>query len=190
MGWWKDLSKNSISGVIVALVTGGGGLAVLVWLWRYVRQFFHWLMNILLFPVTMPLWAMVGLSICLLVFLPTVAFFIRRKAAMASNGRMKSFIDYTTDTIFGMLVSWRWVRRLGSSNYSLDSLTIRCPVCSGMLSEHANDLYSLNPYPLIKCQFHGCNWKISREFERVSYGEIRIRIEKEIDRRCFQKFGD
>ncbi|WP_157922218.1 hypothetical protein ABTY30_004645 [Escherichia coli] len=47
MAWLKDLSKDSISGVIVALVTGGSGIAVVVWLWNYIKQFFHWLMDIL-----------------------------------------------------------------------------------------------------------------------------------------------
>ncbi|MEF8118670.1 hypothetical protein E0K69_01765 [Escherichia coli] len=72
MAWLKDLSKDSISGVIVALVTGGSGIAVVVWLWNYIKQFFHWLMDILTFPVTMPLWMLLILSILLLAILPTV----------------------------------------------------------------------------------------------------------------------
>lgn len=190
MGWWKDLSKNSISGVIVALITGGGGVAAIVWLWNYIKDLFKSLINILIYPVVLPLWVMLVLSITLLVLLPTLGFLMRRKADSKAAGKMKNFFDYTTDTIFGMLVSWRWVRRLGDQNYSLDALTMRCPACSGVLAVRANDLYNLNPYPFIKCQCHGCNWKIAREFERVTYGEMRTQLKHEIDRRCFQQFGD
>ncbi|MGE5985822.1 hypothetical protein [Klebsiella michiganensis] len=190
MAWWKDLSKDSISGVIVTLVTGGSGIAVIVWLWNYIKKFFHWLVDIFVYPVTLPVWALLLISISLLVLLPTVGFVLRRKVTSEANNHLESFLDYKTDTIFGILVSWRWVRRLGSQNYSLDSLTMRCPVCSGMLVQHANDLYNLNPYPLIKCQIHGCDWKISRDFERLTYGDMRIKLEQEIDRRCFQRFGD
>ncbi|HHM1628793.1 TPA: hypothetical protein ACRG3N_004896, partial [Klebsiella pneumoniae] len=96
MAWWKDLSKETISSVIVALVTGGG----VFWLWKYVKQFFHWLMNILKLPVTMPLWMLLILSILLLVILPTVGFLMRRRIASKATGKKKNFLDYTSDTIF------------------------------------------------------------------------------------------
>ena len=79
MAWWKDLSKDSISGVIVTLVTGGSGIAVIVWLWNYIKKFFHWLVDIFVYPVTLPVWALLLISISLLVLLPTVGFVLRRK---------------------------------------------------------------------------------------------------------------
>lgn len=91
MAWLKDLSKDSISGVIVALVTGGSGIAVVVWLWNYIKQFFHWLMDILTFPVTMPLWMLLILSILLLAILPTVGFVMRRRIAAKATGQEGSF---------------------------------------------------------------------------------------------------
>ena len=66
MAWWKDISKDSISGLVVALVTGSGGIAAIVWLWRYIKQIFYWLVSILVHPVTIPVWA-----IAILVMLPT-----------------------------------------------------------------------------------------------------------------------
>lgn len=187
MGWWKDLTKDSVSGVVVALVTGGGGLAAIVWLWSYIKSCFLWLINVLVYPVTMPVWAMITVSIILLIALPTIGYVIRRKLASGNLEQEDSFLNYTNDTIFGMLVSWRWVRGMGG-NYSLDSLNMRCPICFGMLSEHEINLYGLSPYPLIKCTAHGCNWKIARDFERVSYREMHVKMDQEIDRRCYQKF--
>lgn len=190
MEWWKDLSKESISGVIVALVTGGGGVAVIVWLWTYIKQLFHWLINVLVHPITMPLWAIIIVSILLLIIKPILGYAIRKRNVSASSEQTDSFLDYTNDTIFEIRTSWRWVKGRGVHSYSFDSLVMRCPVCSGMLDANPNvDLYNLNPYPLIRCKFHGCEWKIAHAFERISYGEMRVKLTQEIDRRCFQRYG-
>ncbi|UNA35754.1 hypothetical protein LRM35_24760 [Klebsiella variicola subsp. variicola] len=188
MAWWKDLSKETISSVIVALVTGGG----VFWLWKYVKQFFHWLMNILTLPVTMPLWMLLILSILLLVILPTVGFLMRRRIASKATGKKKSFLDYTSDTIFEMIVSWEWYKRYGDRGHSLNNLQMRCPKCGGLLSEHSSvDYYNYYaPYPIVKCNFKGCGWKITSDMERLSYGEMRAVLTEEIDRRCFQQFGN
>lgn len=189
MAWLKDLSKDSISGVIVALVTGGSGIAVVVWLWNYIKQFFYWLMDILTFPVTMPLWMLLILSILLLAILPTVGFVMRRRIAAKATGQEGSFLHYTSDNIYEMIVSWEWTKALGDSGYSLINLHMRCPKCGGLLSQHSSvDLYNYVPFPIIKCNFKGCGWKIASDMERLSYGEMRTRLAQEIDRRCFQKF--
>ncbi|EMJ5422696.1 hypothetical protein RFI10_004266 [Klebsiella aerogenes] len=187
MAWWKDLSKETISSIIVALVTGGG----VFWLWKYVKQFFHWLMNILTFPVTMPLWMLLILSILLLAILPTAGFLMRRRNALKATGQEKSFLDYTSDTIFEMIVSWEWTKGLGDRGYSLRNLHMRCPTCGGLLSQYSSaDYYNYDPFPIIKCNFKGCGWKISSDMERVSYGEMKARLAEEIDRRCFHQFGN
>ena len=191
MTWWKDLSKESISGVIVALVTGGGGIAVIVWLWNYITQFFHWLINILTIPVTLPLWMLAVSSTLLLVFLPTIGFVIRHRVASKGTGQIDSFFEYKKDTIFEMLVSWEWYKGYGDRGYSLNNLQMRCPKCGGLLSEHSSiEYYNYTPYPIIKCEFKGCNWKIAPDMERLNYGDMRTKLAQEIDRRCFQRFGN
>lgn len=91
MGWWKDLTKDSVSGVVVALVTGGGGLAAIVWLWSYIKSCFLWLINVLFYPVTMPVWAVITVSIILLITLPTVGYVIRQKLASGNLEQEDSF---------------------------------------------------------------------------------------------------
>ncbi|WP_171966149.1 hypothetical protein [Cronobacter sakazakii] len=190
MAWWKDLSKDSISGVIVTLVTSGGGLAVGVWLWNYIKQFFHWLITIFTFPITMPLWTFLILSILLLIVLPTIGLVMRHRIASKATEREGSFLGYTSDNIFEMIVSWEWTKALGHSGYSLRDLHMRCPKCGGLLSQHSSIVhYNYSPYPIIKCSFKGCGWKIASDMERLSYGEMQTRLAQEIDRRCFQKFG-
>lgn len=189
MTWWKDLSKDSISGVIVALITGGGGIAVVVWLWNYVKQLFQWLMAILTFSVTMPLGAILILSMLLLVILPTVGFVMRRRISSKASVQKGSFLDYTSDTIFEIIVSWEWIRGLGDRGYSLNNLHMRCPKCGGLLSQHSSvDFDNYVPFPIIRCNFKDCGWKISSDMERLSYGEMQTRLAEEIDRRCYQKF--
>lgn len=189
MGWWKDLSKDSISGVIVAFVTGSGGIAAVVWLWSYIKQFFIWFIDILLHSVSLPIWAIVILSVILLILVPTAKYLIRQKRKSENSANKGTFLDYTNDTIFGMMVSWRWIKMLGKKDYSLNSIEMRCPKCYGALSEYSNsDQYNRYMYPLIKCGFHGCDWTISHEFERVSYREMGYKLMQEIDRRCYQKY--
>ena len=189
MGWWKDLSKNSISGLIVALVTGSGGLAAVVWLWRYIKQIYHWLVSILAYPVTIPVWGIAILSVILLALVPVIKHIMRRNIEKEASEQTGSFLDYTNDTIFGMSVSWRWVKLLGSKDYSLNSVELRCPKCFGVLSEYSNmQQYNRYMYPIIKCGFHGCDWVIGHEFERVSHREMGHMVMQEIDRRCYQKY--
>lgn len=191
MGWWKDLSKDSISGVIVTLVTGGGGIAAIVWLWRYIKQIFHWLVSILVHPVTLPVWAIAILSVLLLTTVPVIAHIMRRKSHSETSSQTGTFLDYTNDTIFGMNVSWRWIRLYGNRNYTLNSIEIRCPECSGILSEYSNtDQYNRYMYPLIKCGFRDCGWHIAHEFEQISYRDMDRKLTQEIDRRCYQRFGE
>lgn len=191
MAWWKDLDKDSISSVIAALVTGGSGIAVIVWLWNYIKQFFHWLINILSNPVSLPLWALLVLSTLLLVILPTIGFVMRRRSTSKDTGQKETFFGYKNDTIFEMLVSWDWYKGYGDRGYSLNNLQMRCPKCGGLLSEHSSiEYYNYTPYPIVKCEFKGCDWRIAPEMERLNYGDMRTRLAQEIDRRCFQKFGN
>lgn len=190
MAWWKDLSKDSISGLVVALVTGSGGIAAIVWLWRYIKQIFHWLVSILVHPVTIPVWAIAILSVILLTLVPVIKYVIRRKSESAASSQTGTFLDYTNDIIFGMNVSWSWIKPYGNKNYTLSSIEVRCPECSGILSEYSDsDQYNRYMYPLIKCGFHDCGWHIAREFERISYRDMDYKLTQEIDRRCYQRFG-
>ncbi|WP_346826099.1 hypothetical protein [Serratia inhibens] len=190
MGWWKDLSKNSISGLIVALVTGSGGLAVVVWLWRYIKQIYHWLVSIMAHPVTIPVWGITILSAILLALVPVITHIMSRNNEKEASAQTGTFLDYTNDTIFGMNVSWRWIKPYGNKNYTLNSIEVRCPECSGILSEYSDsDQYNRYVYPLIKCGFHDCGWHIAREFERISYRDMDYKLTQEIDRRCYQRFG-
>lgn len=190
MAWWKDLSKDSISGLVVALVTGSGGIAAIVWLWSYIKQIFHWLVSILVHPVTIPIWAIAILSVILLTLVPVITHIIRRKSESETSSQTDTFLDYTNDTIFGMNVSWRWIRLYGNKDYTLNSIEVRCPKCSGILSEYSNtEQYNRYIYPLIKCGFHDCGWRIAHEFERISYRDMDYKLTQEIDRRCYQRFG-
>nr|WP_139212168.1 hypothetical protein [Pluralibacter gergoviae] len=189
MGWWKDLSKDSLSGIVVALVTGGGGLAI-VWLWKYVKKILSWLVDIIVYPVTIPIWLLIISSVILLTLVPVIKYVIRRKSESATSSQTGTFLDYTNDTIFGMNVSWSWIKPYGNKNYTLSSIEVRCPECSGILSEYSDsNQYNRYMYPLIKCGFHDCGWHIAREFERISYRDMDYKLTQEIDRRCYQRFG-
>lgn len=101
----------------------------------------------------------------------------------------RELLDYTSDNIFEMIVSWEWTKGLGDRGYSLRNLHMRCPKCGGLLSQHSSvDYNNYVPFPIIKCNFKGCGWKIASDMERLGYGEMQARLAEEIDRRCFQKF--
>lgn len=187
MGWFKDITKDSLSGVLVTAVTGSG---IVYWLWDYFKKLFQWVLACLSYPVTMPVWALIILSFFLLISLPTLTFLIRRNMASKSNESAGDLLSYNRDIIYEMVVTWRWKKFIGNSGYSLDALEMRCPHCGGLLSEYSNmDRLHYDPYPIIKCRFEGCNWKVANNLKNTTFGDMRHKIKQEIDRRCFQKFG-
>lgn len=182
MGWLKDVSKDSAVGVIVAIVTGGSGLAVIVWLWKYLIILGDLLWRGLSYPVAIPIWCILVASVMLLIFIPTVVKIMKRSDETTANDHPKNtlnkILNYTEDNLFGMDLTWRWDQDYFDKTYRLGSLIKRCPNCHAILEEKH---YS---YPKIRCITQGCNWHFADQNNLRHLHEIDTAIAREIDRRA------
>lgn len=182
MGWFKDFSKQSAVGIVVALATGSGGIAAIIWLWKYIVIFGNWIWRGLSYPVVLPVWFILIASAVLLLFIPAViAIQIRSERSAAkdlSKNVLNSILNYTEDHLFGIDLNWRWDQDYFERTYEIGSLVKRCSSCHAVLDENHFHL------PKIRCLTHGCDWKFNYSPNMNSLNDIDRAIRREIDRRA------
>lgn len=182
MGWLKDVGKDSVVGVIVALATGSGGIALVVWLWKNIANFSKWIWAGLTYSITLPIWLSLIISLILLLLIPIVVIILEKHknvdTTKDNSDPINDVLSYKQDTLFGMNLSWEWVKDYFDGKYYFKSIVKRCPNCHAVLEQNS---YS---YPEIYCITEGCNWKFNERNGPVHLHQIDNGIAKEIERRA------
>jgi hypothetical protein len=167
--FWRD---PVWSAVIAAAIIGGLSYFSGIWpdIWNLIKSIPTFLAK----ELPIPIWV-------LLIVVPVLLFLIPFIHSLQSN-REPGFVLYTSDIIFDINWSWRWIPpNIYSSNYTLKDLTPRCPSCHAVLkiSDYGGSLAS--------CVNENCNWQWERQRQHGSSighsSELDSKVRNEIDRR-------
>lgn len=169
----KKLWRDPVwSAVIAAAIIAAGSYFTGFWPvgWRLLAT----IPALLATPVAFPVW-LIGLAVVALVGLVPVVKLVRA-------ARKPQFLSYTSDSVFDIAWSWRWLPPgFYSSHYQIADLTPRCPSCRAVLT--------VNDYrrPLVCCVNETCQWQWERERQhgsRIGHStELESLVRNEIDRR-------
>jgi len=169
----KKLWKDPIWSAVIA--TGIVTVATyLLGYWPQMLRVVKSVPNLLATSLSIPLWVVALAVPSLLLTLPLIS--------TLRSVKEPRFLSYTSDTIFDINWSWRWLAPgYSNSYYTPHELLPRCPSCSSVLN--IND-YSES---LVTCIHENCSWEWSqqgRRGSRISHSsELDSRVRNEIDRR-------
>lgn len=165
---WKD----SVWSAVIA----DGIVAVIAYLYGYWSQIWQSLNDIpslLSTLLRIPVWAVLLAVPTLLLSMPFIAYLKAFKDPR--------FASYTSEAIFDVNWSWRWLySRLYNSHYQIKDLTPCCPFCSAALK--------INGYggALIRRINENCSWQWQRQSPHGSLigrsSELDSKVRDEIDR--------
>jgi hypothetical protein len=166
---WKDPVWST---VIAAGIIAAATYLLGYWpqIWRAVRS----VPSLLATPLSLPLWVVI-------LAIPALLFAVPLFGSIRSIKEPR-FLSYTSDTIFDINWSWRWLQPgFYNSHYTLHDLVPRCPSCAAVIN--------INDYggSLVTCINENCSWEWERQRRhgsRIGHSsELDSKVRNEIDRR-------
>lgn len=170
---WRDPVWSAVIATgIIALVT------YLLGYWNQIWLTIKSAASLLATPLSFPLWVVMVAVPVLLFTVPVIASLI----ASFRSAKEPRFLSYTSDTIFDINWSWRWLPpSVYDSHYTMRDLVPRCPSCAAVLE--------INDYcgSLVQCINENCSWQWERQRRhgsRIGHSsELDSKVRNEIDRR-------
>jgi hypothetical protein len=179
MKWLKSIWKDPVGSAVIGAVISAIIISLATYflgLWPKILGFLMIAFLYLNSSIKLPIWLILILVPVLLFAFPII------KSISPEKENFPRFIEYTSDSLFGINWNWEWAEPdMFEAKYRIRNLRPRCPLCGAAL-----DVNQFNR-PQVTCINDSCSWC----WNRLAYNsynqpwDLRNKVLNEIDRKIY-----